>query len=80
MSDMRDTPDRGVVSVRVCGSASHVGDLLGLLEHIGFDIETSGTYPARHSTRDVRVYASIAPRSVRPLRWLPQRTKGGERR
>ncbi|MFI6047115.1 hypothetical protein ACIA8C_36225 [Nocardia sp. NPDC051321] len=77
MTSMGDIPARPVVSVRVCGPATYVNELLALLNELGFDLETSGTYPARHSTRDVRVYASITPRLLRPLRWLPP---GSERR
>ncbi|MFE9583196.1 hypothetical protein ACFYO1_42950 [Nocardia sp. NPDC006044] len=71
MSGMADIPANPVVSVRVCGPATYVNELLALLRELGFDLETGGTYPARHTTRDVRVYASITPRLLRPLRWLP---------
>ncbi|MFE9582462.1 hypothetical protein ACFYO1_39230 [Nocardia sp. NPDC006044] len=76
MTSMADIPANPVVSLRVCGPATYVNELLALLRELGFDLETSGTYPARHTTRDVRVYASITPRLLRPLRWLPTDSEG----
>ncbi|WP_405161896.1 hypothetical protein OG203_37170 [Nocardia sp. NBC_01499] len=71
MTSMRDIPADPVVSLRLSGSATFVNDVLALLEALGFDLTVESNYLARHTHRDVRIYASITPRSLRPLRWLP---------
>ncbi|WP_405159542.1 hypothetical protein OG203_24025 [Nocardia sp. NBC_01499] len=76
MTSMRDIPERPAVGLRLNGSATFVNDLLAALEALGFDLTVESNYLARHTHREVRVYASIAPRSLRPLRWLPTDSEG----